>query len=173
MYNQTIEKTLADLKTSRLGLTSHEAEKRQIKFGLNEFREGKKTALWSLFLSQFKDFMILILIAVAILLGFLGDRIDTIIILVIVILNATVGFFQEYQAEKAIALLKKMAIAQATVLRNKNLVMMSSTVLVPGDIVIIEAGNVVPADLRLLETHGLRVDESSLTGESFNPIFIF
>ncbi len=166
MYNQTIEKTLADLETSKLGLTSHDAEKRQRKFGLNEFREGKKTSLWSLFLSQFKDFMILILIAVAILLGFLGDTIDTIIILVIVILNATVGFFQEYQAEKALALLKKMAIAQATVLRNENLVVMSSTVLVPGDIVIIEAGNVVPADLRLLETHGLRVDESSLTGES-------
>ena len=81
MYNQTIEKTLTDLETSRLGLTSHEAEKRQKKFGANEFREKKKISLWCLFLRQFRDFMILILIAVAVLLGFLGDRIDTIIIL--------------------------------------------------------------------------------------------
>ena len=166
MYHQTIEKTLQDLATSRLGLTFHEALKRQNKFGRNEFQEKKKISLWWLFLRQFKDFMILILIAVAILLGFLGDTIDTIIILIIVMLNALVGFFQEYQADKAIESLKKMAIAQTTVIRDEKPIMISSTELVPGDIVILEAGNVVPADLRLLETYNLRIDESSLTGES-------
>ncbi|HJW16944.1 MAG TPA: cation-translocating P-type ATPase, partial [Flavisolibacter sp.] len=118
------------------------------------------------FLSQFKDFMILILIAAAIISGIVGDKADTLIILVIVFLNAIVGLVQEYKAEKAMEALRKMAASHATVIRQGVTLIIPSDQVVPGDIVLLEAGNTIPADMRLLETHSLRIMESSLTGES-------
>lgn len=153
-------------KTFRDGLPPAESKKRLEEFGFNELEEKKKIPAWMLFLNQFKDFMIVILMAAAVLSGFMGDATDTIIILVIVLLNAIVGFVQEYKAEKAMEALKKMTVTQSQVLRGGQPILISSIELVPGDVVVIEAGNVVPADIRLMETHSLRIDESSLTGES-------
>jgi Ca2+-transporting ATPase len=167
MYHQTIQTLIQHLNTTPSGLTSEEAEIRLNKYGLNELLEKKKTPAWLLFVMQFKDFMILILILAAVLSGFMGDKTDTIIILAIVLLNAIVGFVQEYRAEKTMEALKKMNITNTNVLRNAQPLIISSTALVPGDVVIIEAGNVVPADIRLMESFNLSIDESSLTGESF------
>lgn len=166
MYNQPISKILQHFTTTAEGLSVTEVQKRIAKYGNNELQEKKKVPPWLLFLLQFKDFMILILMAAAILSGVMGDMTDTIIILVIVVLNAIVGFVQEYRAGKALEALKKMTLTQTQVLRDGHPILISSTELVPGDIVIMEAGNVVPADIRLLDTHSLRIDESSLTGES-------
>jgi P-type Ca2+ transporter type 2C len=165
-YNQSISEILTGFNTTVEGLDKNEVQKRLEQFGYNELLEKKKVPTWLLFLRQFKDFMILILAAAAILSGIVGDLIDTVIILVIVLLNAIVGFIQEYRAEKAMAALKKMTVTQTQVIREGKPLIISSTELVQGDIVVMETGNVVPADIRLLEVHSLRVDESSLTGES-------
>ncbi|MDP4261330.1 MAG: cation-translocating P-type ATPase [Bacteroidota bacterium] len=165
-YSQDIEKVIESTGSSIQGLTSEAAVQRLEKYGLNELEEKKKKPAWIFFIGQFKDFMILVLIAAAIISGIIGDITDTIIILVIVLLNAIVGFIQEYQAEKAIEALKKMAALQAQVLRDGSLTTVPSSQLVPGDIILLETGNIVPADTRLAETHNLRVDESTLTGES-------
>ncbi|MBK8080329.1 MAG: cation-translocating P-type ATPase [Saprospiraceae bacterium] len=167
MYQQTIQTLIQHLNTTPSGLTSEEAEIRLNKYGLNELLEKKKTPVWLLFVMQFKDFMILILILAAVLSGVMGDNTDKIVILAIVLLNTIVGFVQEYRAEKTMEALKKMNITNTNVLRNAQPLIISSTTLVPGDVVIIEAGNVVPADIRLLESFNLSIDESSLTGESF------
>lgn len=119
-----------------------------------------------MFLDQFRDFMVLVLIAAALISGFIGELSDTLAIIVIVILNAAIGFIQEYRAEKAITALKKMAALYATVLRDKMPVKLAGSEIVPGDIVILEAGNVVPADMRLLEVSRLKIEEAALTGES-------
>lgn len=165
-YQQKAEDVLKSLSATTDGLSHEEAERRLKVHGANELREKKKIPSWLLFLHQFKDFMIIILIVAAILSGVMGDLTDTIIILVIILLNAVVGFVQEYRAEKAMDALKKMAVTYAKVLRSGEASEVSGSVLVPGDVVILEAGNVVPADMRLLETHALKIDESSLTGES-------
>jgi Ca2+-transporting ATPase len=165
-YNQSVKEILQQFNSTNEGLSASESKKRLKEVGLNELQEKKKIPAWMLFLNQFKDFMIIILIAAAVLSGIVGDATDTIIILVIVLLNAIVGFVQEYKAEKAMDALKKMAVTQSQVLRDGQPIIISSIELVPGDLVIIEAGNVVPADMRLMETHSLRIDESSLTGES-------
>ena len=139
---------------------------RLARYGNNELEEKEKKPAWHLFLNQFKDFMIVVLMLAAIISGIAGDLTDTIIILIIVVLNAVVGFIQEYRAEKAMDALKKMASLQAVVLRDGNSLKVTSALLVPGDVVLLEAGNAIPADLRLIETYGLRIDESALTGES-------
>jgi P-type Ca2+ transporter type 2C len=154
------------MESSAQGLTSSEAAARLARYGNNQLEEKEKKPAWHLFLYQFKDFMILILILAAVISGIAGDLTDTIIILVIVILNAVVGFIQEYRAEKAMDALKKLASLQAEVLRDGNPVKTDSALLVPGDVVLLEAGNAIPADLRLIDTHSLQIDESALTGES-------
>ncbi len=148
------------------GLSAEEVLKKQAEFGLNVLEEKKKKPAWLLFLGQFTDFMILVLLAAAVIAGIAGDLTDTIIILVIVLLNAIVGFIQEYKAEKAMDALKKIAALQAKVIRNNQVQTIEASELVPGDIVLLEAGNVVPADLRLMESHSLQVEEAALTGES-------
>ena len=165
-YTCPIEEIYQQLNTSVWGLTQHEANKRLKEEGYNELQEKKKPPVWLLFLSQFKDFMIVVLMAAAVLSGIMGDITDTIIILVIVFLNAIIGFVQEFRSEKALEALKKMTVTQTQVIRDGQTNVIASTEIVPGDVLIIEAGNVVPADMRLLETHSLRIDESSLTGES-------
>jgi len=165
-YNTPIADVLRHLKTTTTGLRTAEAQERFSQYGPNELQEKKKVPVWLLFLFQFRDFMILILAVAAVLSGIMGDATDTIIIFVIIVLNAVVGFIQEFRAEKAMDALKKMTVAQAHVIRDGQALIVSSTVLVPGDVVALEAGNVTPADMRLFEAHALRVDESSLTGES-------
>ncbi|MFZ3122602.1 MAG: calcium-translocating P-type ATPase, PMCA-type [Thermodesulfovibrionales bacterium] len=157
---------LDDLQSSSKGLSSEEAQKRLLEYGPNELKEKEKRTLFMMFLDQFKDFMILVLIAAAIISGIIGEPADTIAIIVIVVLNAVIGFIQEYRAEKAMAALKKMAAHTALVLRGGMPANISASEIVPGDIVLLEAGKVVPADMRLIETAQLKVEEAALTGES-------
>ena len=161
-----INKVFALTGSSPAGLSSQLVEQRIAEFGLNELLEKKRKPAWLLFLKQFNDFMILLLIAAAIISGFIGDIGDTAVILVIVLLNAIIGFIQEYRAGKAMDELKKLSTPQVEVLRNGLPVMLSSVDLVPGDIIFLEAGTLLPADMRLFETNSLFIDESSLTGES-------
>ena len=165
-YRQLPKDLFSKLETNKSGLPQSEAEKRLEKFGPNALQEKKKKPAWVLFLAQFKDFMILILAAAAVISGIVGDLTDTIIILVILVLNAVLGFVQEYRAEKAMDSLKKLTETQTKVFRDGQLITVPSRDLVPGDVVTLEAGNMVPADLRLIDTFSLKVDESSLTGES-------
>ncbi len=154
------------LGSSREGLSREEAEKRLEEYGPNLLREKKKRSVFAMFLDQFKDFMIIVLLAAAVISGLIGDPEDTIAIIIIVILNAVIGFVQEYRAEKAIAALKKMSAPSAVVVRGNRHETVPAYVLVPGDIVLLEAGNVVPADLRLIEAAQLKCEEAALTGES-------
>ena len=154
------------LNSSLDGLTNDEARKRLNEYGPNELMEKKKKTAIAMFLDQFKDFMILILIGAAVISGFIGELSDTIAIIVIVVINAVIGFIQEYRAEKAMDALKKMAAYTATVIRDGVHTSIAASELVPGDIVVLEAGRIVPADMRLLETFNLKVEEAALTGES-------
>jgi Ca2+-transporting ATPase len=148
------------------GLTEAQASERLTRYGANVLPEGRKRGPFAMFLGQFKDFMILILIAAAIVSGLLGDVVDSLVILIIVVLNAVIGFVQEYRADRALAALQRLASPRAKVLRGGQWREADAAHLVPGDVVSLEAGNLVPADLRLTETAGLRVDEAALTGES-------
>lgn len=165
-HTKSIETVLTELNSSEAGLDNSTVEQKRAQFGWNLLQEKKKKPAWLLFLNQFNDFMILVLIAAAIISGIAGDLTDTIIILIIVLLNAIMGFVQEYRAEKAMDALSQLATPQATVIRNRKPEQLSSKEIVPGDLVVLEAGNLVPADMRLLEVHSLRIEESSLTGES-------
>jgi Ca2+-transporting ATPase len=165
-HQKTIKDIFDELLSSPSGLSEAEARKRLEKHGLNVLKETKKRTLFMMFLDQFRDFMILVLIAAAIVSGIIGELSDTIAIVVIVVLNAIVGFVQEYRAEKAIAALKKMAAQTATVIREGLPVNIPASELVTGDIVTLEAGKIVPADTRLIEGVQLKVGEAALTGES-------
>jgi Ca2+-transporting ATPase len=154
------------LKSSLGGLSSEDAKKRLEEYGPNLLKEKEKTTYFMMFLGQFRDFMILVLIAAAIVSGIIGELSDTIAIIVIVMLNAIIGFVQEYRAEKAIAALKQMAAPYATVIRSGKQEDIPASELVPGDIIILEAGKIVPADMRLIEIAQLKVEEAALTGES-------
>lgn len=165
-YNQKIEDIFQEFETNYKGLSQEVVTEKIARLGQNILIEKHKTPAWVLFLNQFKDFMIIILAVAALLSGIMGDLTDTLIILLIIILNAILGFVQEYRAEKAMEALKKMSITQTMVIRNDAIVTISSVDLVEGDLVLLETGNVVPADCRLYETISLKIDESSLTGES-------
>ena len=161
-----IEKTIETLDSSLIGLNSSEAERRLQEHGKNEITEQKKKPVWKMFLQQFADFMIVVLMIAAVLAGVIGDITDSYVILLIVILNAVIGFVQEYRAEKAMEALKKMAASNALVIRGRQTLSIPASNLVTGDVVILEAGNIIPADLRIIESAQLKVEEASLTGES-------
>ncbi len=148
------------------GLSPEESARRIAHFGANELIEKPPRPLWRMLLDQFADFLILILITAAVISGVIGDVQDTLAIIVIVLLNAVIGFVQEYRAERAMAALKQMAAATALVLRGGERLTVPAAEIAPGDIVLLEAGSVVPADLRLFETAQLKIDEAMLTGES-------
>lgn len=148
------------------GLSETEARKRRDEAGENRLEEGKKIHPFILLLNQFKDFMILVLLAATLISGLLGEYLDAITIIAIVVMNAVLGFAQEYRAEKSLNALKEMASPEATVLRDGRWRRVQAAELVPGDVVSIESGDRVPADVRILDTHSLQVEESALTGES-------
>lgn len=160
------EETLEKLHTKKEGLSSTDAEAKLQEFGPNELQEGKKKSIAKMLLAQFKDVMILILLAAALISGVIGELSDTIVIIIIVVLNAIIGFFQEYRAEKAMQALKQMSVTQARVLRNGKSAWLPATELVPGDVIMLEAGNSVPADVRVIESVNLKIEEAALTGES-------
>jgi Ca2+-transporting ATPase len=148
------------------GLSEAEAAQRLARHGSNALQEKPPKSPWRMLAAQFTDFMILVLIAAAVVSGLVGDVKDTLTIAVIVLLNALIGFVQEYRAERAMAALKHMTESSARVLRDGAQLEIPASGVVPGDIVLLEAGNLVPADLRLVETTQLKADESLLTGES-------
>ena len=160
-----IEKTL---KTNSAGLTSTEAKQRLKTDGPNLLEAKKKKTVLSILVSQLTDFMTMILIAAAAISGVVGDVTDTIVILAIVVINAIVGFIQEWRAEKAMEALEDMAAGHANVRRDNQTIDIPARDLVAGDVIVLEAGDIIPADARFIETHSLKVDESSLTGESVN-----
>lgn len=166
-YSKTPKEIESELKTDlELGLTSQEAESRIEKYGENKLSQSKKKPFYKKLLEQLLDPMVLILIVAAILSSIAGDLIETIIIIAIVILNATMSLIQEGKAEDSVAALQKMSSPDAKVLRDGNKTFIKSDHLVPGDVVFLETGDIVPADLRLIDSANLQVDESSLTGES-------
>jgi Ca2+-transporting ATPase len=165
-HQKDIEDIFEELHSSRTGLSADEARKRLEEHGLNVIREEKKKGPFLMLLDQFRDFMILVLIAAAVISGVVGEFSDSLAIIVIVILNAVLGFVQEYRAEKAMTALKKMAALTATVIRDAKTAEIQASGLVPGDIVLLETGKIVPADMRLTEAAHLKVVEASLTGES-------
>ncbi|WP_294374485.1 calcium-translocating P-type ATPase, PMCA-type [uncultured Clostridium sp.] len=148
------------------GLTSKEAEKRIEKFGLNELEHKSKTSAIKIFISQFNDFMVWVLIAATIISGIIGDKADAVTILIIVIINAILGFVQEFRTEKSLEALKELAAPTCKVLRDSTIKIINSIYLTIGDIVILEAGDRIPADGFFIESSGIVVDESLLTGES-------
>ncbi|HRE67894.1 MAG TPA: calcium-translocating P-type ATPase, PMCA-type [Cyclobacteriaceae bacterium] len=166
-YQKSITETLALLTSSTQGLSNSDAQQRLTQFGKNEIQAKDKKTAWGILFAQFKELMILILLAAAALSYFIGDSKDAIIILVIVVLNAAIGFFQEYKAEKALDELKKLAASNARIIRQGEIKIIPAHELVPGDIVHLEAGDSVPADLRLIEVHSIKIEEASLTGESY------
>ena len=171
-YNKTSEYITKKLETNIvLGLTEQDIQKRREKYGLNEIKEEKKTPLLIKFLEQFKDFMIIVLILAAIVSGVVGYAkgegiTDSIIIMIVVIVNAIIGVAQENKAEKSLEALKKMSAYSAKVVRDGKILVIPSRELVPGDIVLLETGDYVPADIRLIEAINLKAQEASLTGES-------
>ncbi|HBU30048.1 MAG TPA: ATPase, partial [Thiobacillus sp.] len=148
------------------GLTADAAARRLEEAGPNALPEAGRRHPLAMLASQFTDFMILVLIAAAIIAGIIGDVQDTIAIAVIVFLNGILGFVQEFRAERAMAALRQMASPRARVIRDGQPSLIDASDLVPGDLVELEAGNILPADLRLTELASLKVDESALTGES-------
>ncbi len=165
-HQLTVEESLAELKTAPQGLTAEEAETRLEHSGPNELDEKKRKTPLMMFVGQFKDFMILVLIAAAVISGAIGEAADTAAIVVIVLLNAVLGFTQEYRAEKAVEALRKMAASLAVVIRDGEHQTVAASELVPGDIVVLDAGRIVPADMRVIESARLRIEEAALTGES-------
>jgi Ca2+-transporting ATPase len=166
-HRQDAASILRDLGTTvESGLTTADAASKLAAIGPNEIESDKPPTIIRLIINQLTDFMIGLLIVAALISGILGDVIDTIAIIVIVVLNAAVGVFQEYRAQRAVAALREMSAPQARVVRDGSSREIQSRDVVPGDIVLLVAGDVVPADLRLLESIDLGVDESALTGES-------
>ena len=172
---QTLRKdeTLKNLGTNeKIGLSDDEVKRRQEKYGKNKLQEKKKESLFIKFLKQFNDFMIIILIIASIISAVVSkmqgenDYVDSIIIIGIVVFNALMGVIQEAKAEKSIEALKQMTPQIAKVIRNGKKIKINAEDLVKGDIVELEAGNYVPADCRILESHNLKIEESSLTGET-------
>ena len=152
------------------GLSVDEASRRLERVGANEIPERGRRSPLAMFAAQFQDFMILVLIAAAVVSGIIGDAEDTIVILAIVVLNAAVGLVQDYRAERAMAALRRLAAAKAVVVRSGHQHTIDAAEIVPGDIVVLEAGSAVPADLRLVEAPRLKVTEAALTGEAVPEI---
>lgn len=166
-YKQTAEVVLEDLRVDpEAGLAESEIAARLGQYGPNELPQEAGEPWWKLLLSQFTEFMVLVLIGAAVVSAFVGDIKDVFIILAIVVLNAALGFFQEYRAEQALAALGAMQVPVVRVRRGGHVTSVSAVDLVPGDMVLIEAGDAIPADGRLVEAVNLQIEESAMTGES-------
>ncbi|MBN1494385.1 cation-transporting P-type ATPase [Candidatus Peregrinibacteria bacterium] len=166
MHNKQISEIFAEFKTSPDGLTQKEAEIRLKKYGLNELKVKKPTPLWLSFLQEFTDLMVLILIGAAIIAGIAGETNDAIVILVIVFINAIIGFVQKFKAEKAIEALKKLVAPLAKVIRDGKEMQIDAKLLVPGDLIILMEGDRISADARVIDENELECQEAALTGES-------
>ena len=165
-FKKSGEAVLRDLKTNSEGLSGQEAAQRLERYGKNGLAEGKRKGMIQVFLEQFKDLLIAILIVAGIVSMFSGQFESTIVIFAVIVLNAVLGTIQHFKAEKSLASLKELSSPTAKVMRDDIKLEVRSEDLVPGDILILEAGDLVTADARILENYSLKVNESSLTGES-------
>ncbi|MEM2056742.1 MAG: cation-translocating P-type ATPase [Thermoproteota archaeon] len=165
-HSISVDDVLRSLDTSLQGLTSEEAKTRLEKYGPNELTTGEKASPLKIFLSQFKNILIIILIAATLISLVTGHDVDAIVIFAIVLVSSTLGFYQEYRAEKALEALKRMLSPNVTVIRDSKEVSIPLREVVPGDILVLKEGDKVPADARLIDVINLRVNEASLTGES-------
>ena len=157
-------------KTITPGLTTKEAEKRIKEYGLNELEHKKRVSPIKIFISQFNDFMVWVLLGATFISWIMGDTADAVTIIIIVIVNAILGFIQEFRTEKSLEALKELAAPTCKVYRDGSLKIINSIYLTIGDIIILEAGDLIPADGIFIETSGVTVDESILTGESVGVI---
>ncbi|MBC7875124.1 MAG: HAD-IC family P-type ATPase, partial [Ferruginibacter sp.] len=166
LYQLTTQEVLDQFKTSPAGLDNGVVASLQREFGTNVLQETRQKSKLFIFFTQFTDVMIIILMGAAAISFLVGEHTDGIVILAIILGNAAIGYFQEYNAEKSIRMLQEMAAQYALVLRAGNPVKIEAGQLVPGDIILLEAGDIIPADARLIEVHSFKTDEASLTGES-------
>lgn len=162
--NLTEEKLL----TSGKGLTQEEVTKRQDKYGYNRLEEGKKRSIFGVFLHQFADLLVIILLVAAVISAFSGNMESTLVIIAVLLLNAVLGTVQHVKAEKSLDSLKQLSSPSVKVIREGKKIEISSVEIVPGDLVLLEAGDMVVADGRIVANYSLQVNESSLTGESIN-----
>lgn len=166
IYQQTVEEVLNRVKSRESGLTDEEVKRSREACGWNELTEGKKKSILQIFGEQYKDFLVLILIASAVISGILGDVESAAVIMIVITMNAVLGTVQTVKAEQSLQSLKKLSGPQAKVLRDGAVVLLPARELVVGDVILLEAGDMIPADGRLIENASLKVDESALTGES-------
>lgn len=175
-HTLSIESVCTELESSVQGLSAKEADRRLAEFGKNEFHKRARATLVSVFLSQFKSPLIYVLVAAGMLLGFLGEFADAVVIAIVLLANAGIGSYQEYKAENTYTGLQKLLATSSTVLRGGRRLVVASELLVPGDIIIVREGERIPADARVVEGSGLLLNEAALTGESlpvpktFEPI---
>ena len=148
------------------GLDQEEAARRLAEHGRNELTEGERLSPIKLFLNQFKDFMVLVLIGATLISGLLGEYLDAITIIAIIFINSILGFVQEFRAERSLRALKELSAPTANVLRGGRVIGVPASELVAGDIVLLESGDRIPADLRFLKANSCQAEESALTGES-------
>ncbi|MGZ5196801.1 MAG: cation-translocating P-type ATPase [Kaistella sp.] len=166
-FTKSVSDALKELNVNpETGLSSEEAAQRKKHFGPNQLEAKKKKSVFQIFLSQLNDWLIYVLFAAVVITVMMGEYVDSVIIVLVIIINAGIGVYQEVKAGKAIEALMKMSSPRALVKRDSHTKEIDSGELVPGDIVILEAGRIVPADLRLIETANLQTEESALTGES-------
>ncbi|KGR78211.1 cation-translocating P-type ATPase [Ureibacillus manganicus] len=165
-YRESVQEVMKKLDVTQHGLTDYEVRMRHKKYGYNELKEGKQKNAVQIFLEQFKDFLVIILIAAAVISMFLGDFDSSIVIIVVITLNAVLGTIQHIKAEKSLNSLKELAAPISKVLRNGQVVEIPSREVIVGDILLLEAGDFISADGRVTESYNLQINESSLTGES-------
>lgn len=165
-YQLSAEETMKELNGSTDPLTDEQVREHKEKYGPNELVEGKKKTVLQIFLEQYKDFLVIILIIAAIVSGFMGNAESAAVILIVITMNAILGTVQTVKAEQSLASLKKLSGPEAKVLRGGNVVQIPSSEVTVGDIVMLDAGDYIPADGRIIECTSLKVDESALTGES-------
>ena len=166
-FSKSQEEVLRELNVNpETGLSTEEANLRLEKYGENKLKGKPKKSLISLFFVQLKDMLIYVLLGAAVITIVIGEYVDAVIILLVVVLNAVIGVFQEYKAEKAIEALQKMTTPKALIRRDGEVREIKSEEIVPGDIIVLDAGRFIPADIRLIESANLQIEESALTGES-------
>ncbi len=167
-YNYDKEKVLSEFETDLKGISVAEAKKRLEKYGANEIQEGEKKSVLKIFLEQYTDFLVIILILAGVVSAFLGDVESALVIFVVITMNAILGTVQQVKADKSLESLKALSSPVAKVIRDGEKISINSKDVVPGDIVLAEAGDYICADGRIIENYNIKVDESSLTGESIS-----
>ncbi len=165
-HSLSYQETLAALRSQKEGLDQNQVEKRLEKYGKNQFTQQEKLSSFGIFIEQFKNFLVILLIAAAFLSLIIGEVFDSIAIFLIIFLNATVGAIQEYKAEQALQALKQLQSPKARVKRDNQEVIIEASDVVPGDILVLTEGDIIAADARIIDAYALRVNESTLTGES-------